>query len=382
MLDLSIDALPGRYDRQERITWWNQDRLRRASVLVVGAGALVNEVLKNLALLGVGQIHVIDCDTVERSNLARCVLFRDADNGLPKAEVAARATKALNGDVDVVASVGNVMHLGLGSLVPYDLVICGLDSREARLWVNQACRKLAKTWIDGAIEGLRGLVRVFPPFGACYECTLGEADRRILANRRSCSLLTPEEMEAGKVPTTATTASVVAGVEVQEAIKILCGREDLVALNNRALVITGETLETYIVSYTEDESCLAHDTYDSLGVCVYDDNETLADLVLRAEGGTERRHAVAELEDDIVRSAVCNECGYVDAKPRRVALLGAGDALCPECRLPLRFELGRAFTLAEAASLVLSEDVLPNQGVVTVRSDASRHHYVASRGTV
>ncbi len=79
-----------RYGRLRLIPWWRQERLASARVLVVGAGALGNEVLKNLALLGVGTVYLIDLDVVEPSNLSRSVLFRAEDGGRGKAEVAAR----------------------------------------------------------------------------------------------------------------------------------------------------------------------------------------------------------------------------------------------------------------------------------------------------
>ena len=65
-----------RYSRFRLIAWWDQEKLARSRFLVVGAGALGNEVLKNLALLGVGYIHVVDFDRIEESNLTRSVLFR------------------------------------------------------------------------------------------------------------------------------------------------------------------------------------------------------------------------------------------------------------------------------------------------------------------
>src|SRR6476660_1500957 len=88
-----------RYGRFRLISWWRQERLAAAKVLVVGAGALGNEVLKNLALLGVGTVYVIDLDEVEPSNLSRSVLFRAEDGGRGKAEVAARRAGEINPDV-------------------------------------------------------------------------------------------------------------------------------------------------------------------------------------------------------------------------------------------------------------------------------------------
>ena len=83
-----------RYSRLRLIAWWEQEKLAAARILVVGAGALGNEVLKNLALLGVGFVYVVDFDEIEESNLTRSVLFRKRDCGRPKA-TAARRTVAI-----------------------------------------------------------------------------------------------------------------------------------------------------------------------------------------------------------------------------------------------------------------------------------------------
>ena len=67
-----------RYARLRLIAWWDQDKLAASRVMVVGAGALGNEVLKNLALLGIGTVYLVDFDRIEQSNLTRSVLFRPA----------------------------------------------------------------------------------------------------------------------------------------------------------------------------------------------------------------------------------------------------------------------------------------------------------------
>ena len=83
------------FARQKLLNGWNQEKLRETRIMVVGAGALGNEVLKNLALLGVGNIFVVDFDSIAIPNLSRTVLFRPTDNGRDKAEVAAERTKEL-----------------------------------------------------------------------------------------------------------------------------------------------------------------------------------------------------------------------------------------------------------------------------------------------
>ena len=85
------------------LSWYRMDTVKNAKVMVVGAGALGNEVLKNLALFGVGNIYIVDFDTIEYSNLTRSVLFRedDADKGYFKAEVAARKVREINPNINV-----------------------------------------------------------------------------------------------------------------------------------------------------------------------------------------------------------------------------------------------------------------------------------------
>ena len=124
-----------RYSRLRLIAWWDQDKLAAAKVLVVGAGALGNEVLKNLALLGVGTVYVADFDEIEESNLTRSVLFRHKDCGRPKAEAAADAVRDINPDTKVVPMLANIVtDVGLGLFRDVDVVIGCLDNREARLW--------------------------------------------------------------------------------------------------------------------------------------------------------------------------------------------------------------------------------------------------------
>ena len=85
-----------RYSRLRLIPWWDQARIAACRVLVIGAGALGNEILKNLALLGFRRVVVVDLDRIEVSNLSRTVLYRREDVGEQKAVAAARAYRALS----------------------------------------------------------------------------------------------------------------------------------------------------------------------------------------------------------------------------------------------------------------------------------------------
>ncbi|NBX76799.1 MAG: ThiF family adenylyltransferase [Proteobacteria bacterium] len=252
-----------RYSRLTLIPWWDQERLRSASALVVGTGALGNEIIKSLALLGLGKITVVDMDRIESSNLSRSVLFRASDVGSYKAEVIARNAQQLNPDVEVVPLIGKFEEkVGLNLLRQSDLVFAGLDSRLARLNLGRACRLVGKPWIDGAIEALHGIARVFGPEGPCYECTLNEIDLELIEKRKSCALISKEEAEQGKIPTTPTMASIVAGFQVQEGVKLLHDNRNLPILVGRAFFINGLTHDSYSITYSEKKECPSHEKFE------------------------------------------------------------------------------------------------------------------------
>ena len=91
----SSDFEDDRYSRLRLIPWWNQERLKNATIMVVGAGAIGNELIKNLTLLGIGRILIYDMDAIESTNLTRSVLYRAKDIERYKAEVAAELAPVL-----------------------------------------------------------------------------------------------------------------------------------------------------------------------------------------------------------------------------------------------------------------------------------------------
>lgn len=262
---MSLEINDDRYSRLELITWWDQDILKNARILVVGCGALGNEIVKNLAMLGVGNICVVDMDKVEESNLTRSVLFRQEDEGLSKAEVICKRAKEINSDINIKYFDGNIFNFGLGVFNDFDLVLGGLDNREARLFINQSCWKINKPWIDGAIEVLTGVARMFiPPDNACYECTMSEIDYKLINKRKSCMLLGLDEIAEGKIPTTPTIASIIAGVQVQEAVKYLHNRDDLIVLNGKGFIFNGNNNDSYIIEYQKNDDCPSHYTFEHI----------------------------------------------------------------------------------------------------------------------
>lgn len=382
-LQVALEDEHDRYHRQSLISWWDQERLRQATIVVVGAGALGNELVKNLALVGVRRVVVVDLDRVENSNLSRCVFFRESDEGLPKAEVVAAAATELNPEVEVLPVVGDVrLTLGLGAFAEADVVLGGLDNREARLFVNQACWKTGTPWVDGAIEGLMGVVRSFvPPDSACYECTMSERDHELLAARRTCALLAREDILEGKVPTTATSASLVAALQVQEAIKLLhAERLSVPPLAGAGFHLVGLTHDSYAIAYRRRDDCISHDTYDLSTAAHVAYRSTFARLL---EAGRERlgNEAVLELEHEIAIDARCRRCATTESILRPVDALSVGAALCPGCGEERGLTLDHGIEDGSPLLEATPEDLrLPPGDVVTATTGLQRHHFLLDGG--
>ncbi len=323
-----------RFHRFRLISWWDQKRLSNARVLVIGAGALGNEIIKNLALLGIGNVLIADMDRIENSNLSRSILYRESDNGKPKSAVAARSAREIYPDIKAHHFDGNIVYdLGLGVFRWADLVIAGLDNREARLSINRACWKVNRPWIDGAIEQLQGCCRVFSPVndGPCYECTMSETDWKLLSTRRSCNLLTRNQMETGKTPTTPTVSSIIAGVQCQEAVKMLHGMETLAG---KGWVFNGLSAEAYTVEYQRKADCYSHDTVGEFIALDESVHSITARRLLTKAREVLGPGAELELGRDVLEKLTCTSCGKVETLFASLGKVPADKGPCPHCAQP------------------------------------------------
>jgi molybdopterin/thiamine biosynthesis adenylyltransferase len=297
-----------RYSRLRLIPWWEQEKIHAARVLVIGAGALGNEILKNMALLGFLHVVVVDLDRIEVTNLSRAILFRTADIGNSKADTVAAAYRELLPEAMVQPLTANIVReCGLGLFAWADLILAGLDNREARLWINRAAWKTNRPWIDGAIEGINGVARAFLPGKApCYECTLGEIDWAILERRMSCNLLLHEANTEGRVATTPTISSIIAGIQVQEAVKLLHG---MPTLAGKGYIFEGLQHTSYVVDYTENPECLSHYTLDKIVEIAQPSWAlTLDQLWKRAAADLQSEEVVLEFSRDIIHKLICPTC--------------------------------------------------------------------------
>jgi molybdopterin-synthase adenylyltransferase len=235
-----------RYSRQLVLPEWSgatQERLKEASVIVVGAGALGSPVATYLAAAGVGQIGIVDEDVVELSNLARQPLHFTPDIGLPKAGNAVVKLSALNPEVQVDQYPVRLEAANAAAIVAAaGLVVDCSDSFETRYLVNDACCAQGVPLVEGGVLGFAGLVMAIRPGeSACYRCAFPAEP----VDAPSCR-------DAGVL---GAMASVVGSTQALEAIKLLAGVGE--PLLDTILQIDGATMAFTRVATERVSDCPA-----------------------------------------------------------------------------------------------------------------------------
>ena len=289
-----------------------QNQVSAAHVMVVGCGALGNEVLKNLVLMGVAHIVAVDFDIVEMGNLTRSVLFTrsDAEKKRLKVEVVAERVLDMNPNIDIQTACGDIAYdVGLGLIHQMDVVIGCVDSRWARFCINRLCMRAGIPWVDGGIDGLEGTVRVFAPGKNCYACNLGPEGLTDLARRMPCSGIIRRQEQKGSAPTTSIIASIIGAIEVQEALKLI--QKDFgTSLCGKMLYYDGEHTTVRIASYQAyDDECPEHETWTPVHQTEVSRDMTVSEALARLS---------EELRVKSEELALCltNDC-FVDYVSRR-----------------------------------------------------------------
>jgi molybdopterin/thiamine biosynthesis adenylyltransferase len=212
-----------------------QQRLKAASVLIVGAGGLGAPAALYLAAAGVGRIGIADPDTVALSNLQRQVIYTGADVGRGKAEATAGHLRALN-DV-TVEPLGAVTAEMVGR---YDLVLDGTDNFETRLLVSDACVAHGRTLVSGALGRWTGQVGVFAG-QPCYRCLVPEVP--------------PDAETCSAVGVVGALAGVIGSMMALEAVKLITGAGE--PLTGRLLIYDGLTAVSRTVQVGAEPGCPA-----------------------------------------------------------------------------------------------------------------------------
>lgn len=273
-------------DIYPKLSWFKQKKVSSAHVMVVGCGALGNEVIKNLALFGVGNLVLVDFDEVEYSNLTRSILFTsdDASTNRYKVEAAAESIKKINPNINVTTIVGDISHnVGLGLIRKMNVVVGCLDNRWARYTLNRLCMRAGVPWVDGGINALEGVAKVFIPGKNCYACTLEPSALTELKKHTSCAVAIKRNIESGRVPTTPVVASIIGAVQAQEAMKLIHKEEltsgELTSLCGKMFCYDGASMTVRLVSHQAwDNDCPVHEEWSPVVESPLTNNSTVEEL--------------------------------------------------------------------------------------------------------
>jgi sulfur-carrier protein adenylyltransferase/sulfurtransferase len=221
-----------------------QLKLRAASVLVVGAGGLGSPALLYLAAAGVGRLGVADYDEVELSNLQRQILYGEGDLGRGKAAAAAARLSVLNDTIKLEAINQRVSDANIEALVEhYDIVLDGTDNIETRYLINNACVRLHKPYVYGAVYRWEGVASVLACSEApCYCC---------LYPQGSDSQAAADPAQAGVLGAVAGTIGTVQAVETIKLI--LTGHSSLAG---KLLVYDALHMRFELLSLQRNPDCL------------------------------------------------------------------------------------------------------------------------------
>lgn len=347
----------GRYARHDLIDWFSQQELAESRVAVVGAGAIGNEVVKNLALLGTGAVDLYDFDTVELHNLTRSVLLREEDVGLPKAQAVARRAAQLDPNCRVRAIDGDIRDtMTPASVAGYRAVIAAVDNFEARLRLNQLCLLAGVDLVNCAIDSRFVSVETYPHAHwdvACYECHLPESAYQRIAQRYSCGGLRKVAFAEKKVATTAITASI-AGAMASAAALHLGERAARDATAKSAAMATAAAAAAMATAPAQRVFCDTHTMVSQRSMLARQPGcAACSGLARRPEPVTVGRDwrglfaeqrgnedALVLLAEPVIVACACTQCGRdaLRAAPelagRRAADYDDGLGWCPNCARP------------------------------------------------
>lgn len=227
-----------RYGRQELIPGWEQEKLKRASVLIAGLGGLGSASSLYLAAAGIGRLHLCDGDRVGLSDLNRQVLYSESSLGRSKVDEAVRKIAALNPSISVV---GHDVFLNdeniSGIAADCQIIVDGLDNLETRFLLNRESVLRHIPFVYGAVHGWQGLAGFFaPPQTACLAC-----------------LTRPDVFRQATVPVWGGTPGTIGLIQAGEVVKWALGL--VPSLFGRLLIYDGMRLAFDFINVEKDPNC-------------------------------------------------------------------------------------------------------------------------------
>jgi molybdopterin/thiamine biosynthesis adenylyltransferase len=299
---------------REQLAGYDPGALAGATVLVVGAGALAQNLLLNLSLSGIGNLRVVDFDRFEPHNAPRSPMFPDAGEqalwGMEKARVVAHKSLALcrANDPTVLYAVEPVQALGAGAFEGVDVVAACVDNPEARAYLSDTCSWLGISLIEGGFDGSEVTLSSFPAVSAaaaatepCYRC-----GNSALAGSFSCQRRAVAALEAGITPAIQAAAATLGGLQAEAVIQALQGNFPMGRRRTSIDIRDGKYSQYELVV---DPDCQGIHrrvgTVTEIEIEASDSVRALLDSV-EADLG---KGATIELPDRLIWNAFCDNCG-------------------------------------------------------------------------
>lgn len=219
------------FDRQKRIEGWDQTKIQNSTVMVIGAGAIGNELVKNLVLIGIGKIFLIDYDFINTSNLNRCILFNieSAEQKIYKVDAVKEACSKIYPNTEIVSLKEKLNAIDKALYKKSDVICSCVDNIEARLEANNYAYYNGIPFVDAGIDEFYGSIQsVFSEENetACLQCNITDSDLDMMWKRFSC---TGQEIDNengetfGIIASIITTTSIIGGIQSQQVLKFLLG---------------------------------------------------------------------------------------------------------------------------------------------------------------
>jgi molybdopterin-synthase adenylyltransferase len=354
-----------RYLRHERAAGIDADALAAAALIVVGAGAVGNEVIKCAALLGVGRITVVDFDRVEAHNLTRSIFLREADIGRSKAQAVVARAAEVDPFVRLEVIDGDAWrNLRLTDVAACTAVIACVDNIETRQRLSQLCRLAGTRWVNLGIDSRFASIESHP-FGAtgepgggdpaaepaCYECQLPDSAYAQVASRYSCGWLRRALHAERTVPTTALTASLAGALGVQAALGLGAVASGTRVIQATRILVDSRTGTSTVSTLDRHAGCPA------CGDDARPPHRAPHRMPLGADWRADLIRLAApddglQLSDALILAAHCVHCGHT---PELTAVIGQrasdhDDRLlrCGRCQdLSVRLDLRAELTVAD-----------------------------------
>ncbi|VDH04163.1 ThiF family adenylyltransferase [Bergeyella zoohelcum] len=285
------------------------EKIKSTKVLVIGAGAGGNEVLKNLALMGFGNFTIVDFDPIEDSNLSRTTLFSKSDIGKSKAEVAANTLQqiSLHESPSIKGINAKIQDIGKQIFLENDIVVCCVDTMDARAYINDWCVRLKKPFFEMGFEKFTIQISFFPnekPTDACFREVIGFVD--FTGVRQSCSKLKFIDTKLEHIPTIQVAAAFAGVMIATEVILFLKGESQL---KNKVLQYAADCHRILKVDYPQSERCYLHkDVHHQIFESNLTKSNTFKDLLQELKNEFNSDFYI-NWREEFIYSMECESCG-------------------------------------------------------------------------